>query len=135
MALNSQLQTYQILTNYDQMLILGLSYFITTVLCAVNLIMNECWLWDYFWKSNFRIETVKYVWMKKEGNILIKLFVESRNVFILYFYLLILYICTSLILQFLDLLILNSHFLMSPWYVHALYFISNVYKQPFLWKN
>ena len=33
MALNSQQQTNQILTNDDQMLILCLSYFITTVLC------------------------------------------------------------------------------------------------------
>jgi hypothetical protein len=31
LALNSQLQTYQIVTNDDQMLILCLSYFITTV--------------------------------------------------------------------------------------------------------
>ena len=31
LTLNSQLQTYQILTNNDQMLILCLSYFITTV--------------------------------------------------------------------------------------------------------
>ena len=31
LTLNSQLQTYQILTNNDQMLILGLSYFITSV--------------------------------------------------------------------------------------------------------
>jgi hypothetical protein len=31
LALNSQLRTYQILTNDDQMLILCLSYFITTV--------------------------------------------------------------------------------------------------------
>ena len=32
LALNSQLQAYQILTNDDQMLILCLSYFITTVI-------------------------------------------------------------------------------------------------------
>ena len=31
LALNSQLQTYQILVDDDQMLILSLSYFITTV--------------------------------------------------------------------------------------------------------
>ena len=31
MALNSRLQTYQILTNNVQIIILGLSYFITTV--------------------------------------------------------------------------------------------------------
>ena len=31
LTLNSQLQTYQILTNDDQMFILCLSYFITTV--------------------------------------------------------------------------------------------------------
>ena len=34
LALNSQLQTYQILTNDDQMLILCLPYFITTVSCT-----------------------------------------------------------------------------------------------------
>ena len=38
MTLNSRLQTYQILTNDDQMLILCLSYFINTVIRIKNLL-------------------------------------------------------------------------------------------------
>ena len=41
MTLNSQLQTYQILTNDDQLLILCLSYFITTV-ARFFLFISKC---------------------------------------------------------------------------------------------
>ena len=47
-ALNSQLQPYQILTNDDQMLILCLSYFITTVWCLLILSTNPFYLCTYY---------------------------------------------------------------------------------------
>ena len=36
--LNSRLQTYQILTNGDQMILLSLSYFITTLVITCSLV-------------------------------------------------------------------------------------------------
>ena len=46
-ALNSQLQTYQILTNDDQMLNLYLSYFIATVyiMRVLSKLGSTCYLW------------------------------------------------------------------------------------------
>ena len=50
--LNSQLHTYQILTNNDQMLILCLSYFVTnvhTISDTMDMILEKC----------FKIEVIK----------------------------------------------------------------------------
>ena len=44
MALNTQLQTYQILTNNDQMLIVCLSYFVTTVIKDEKFYSLTAWI-------------------------------------------------------------------------------------------
>ena len=46
--LNSRLQTYQILTNGDQMILLSLSYFITTLVITCSLVKASFCPWGSF---------------------------------------------------------------------------------------